>query len=172
MAKRESQEIKYDEIISWTIPEYEKHDRSFRWYVITGIIMAILAGFSLFTPNWLFDTPNYLFLIIILLSGVTMILLNAMAGNIEFVITTEGFIIGDRFYDFDNFKNFCVLYKPRENLKVLYLEFRGIFRPRLTVPLQDVNPLEVRDILLDYLTEDLERTDESNMDFLSRIFKI
>ena len=172
MARNDNQEIQYDELISWDIPEYEKHSRSFRWYIVVGGLMAILAGFSLFTPNWLFDTPNYLFLIIIILSAVAMILLNAMAGNVDFVITTEGIIIGDRFYDFDEFKHFCVLYKPREELKVLYLEFRGILKPRLVIPLQDANPLEVRDILLDYLTEDLERTDESNTDFLSRVFKI
>lgn len=172
MAQRDTQEIQYDELISWTIPEYDKHNRGFRWYLVVGIIMFILAAFSLFTPNWLFDTPNYLFLIIIILSAITMILLNAMAGNIDFVITTEGIIIGDKFYDFDDFKHFCVLYKPRENLKVLYLEHRGMLRPRMVIPMQDANPLEVRDILLDYLTEDLERTDESNTDFLSRIFKI
>lgn len=172
MAQKDAQEIEYDELISWNIPEYERHNRGFRWYLIVGIIMAILAGFSLFTPNWLFDTPNYLFLIIIILSAVTMILLNAMAGDVDFVITTEGIIIGDKFYDFDDFRHFCVLSKPRENLKVLYLEFRGMFKPRLVIPMQDANPLEVRDILLDYLTEDLERTDESNTDFLSRMFKI
>ena len=159
-------------LLSWPISEYEKHQRSWRWYLAAGIIVLILSGLSIFTPNFLFDTPNYLFLIIIILSAVIMIVINALSEEVDFTLTTEGIIIGGRFYDYDRFKDFCVIYKPRENLKVLYLEFSSRLRPRLSVSLQNANPLEVREILLNFLPEDLNRTDESNTDFFSRWFKV
>jgi hypothetical protein len=168
---QQPREADYEEFFSWRIPEYEKHQRSTRWYVVGSLIVLVLASLSIFTPNFLFDSPNYLFLIIVVLASVILILINAMADEVDFIITSEGIIIGDRFYDYDEFKHFCVLFKPRENLKVLYLEFKAPLKPRLKVPLQDANPVAIREILLAYLTEDLDRTDESNVDFLSKLFK-
>ncbi len=162
----------YEEYLSWRIPEYEKHQRGFRWYLIGSIMAAVLAGLSIFTPNFLFDSPNYLFLIIIVLSAAILLLINVMAGEVDFTITSDGIEVGDKFYDYDELKNFCVLFKPREELKSLYFEFKSNFRPRLHIPLGDANPLEVREILLAFLNEDLDRTDESSIDYLSKMFKL
>ena len=161
----------YEEYLSWRIPEYESHQRGFRWYLIGTIIVLLLSGLSIFTPNFLFDAPNYLFLIIIVLSSAILLLINVMAGEVDFAITSEGISVGDRFYDYDEFRNFCVLFKPRENLKVLYLEFKAPLKPRIQIPLNDANPMEVREILQSFLEEDLNRTDESNTDYLSKLLK-
>jgi len=161
----------YEEYMGWRIPEYEKHQRGSRWYLISGALALILAAMSVFTPNFLFDSPNYLFLIIIILSSVILILINNMTEEIDFIITSEGILVGEKFYDYDEFRNFSVLFKPREDLKVLYLEFKAPLKARLQIPLKENDPLIVRENLLSFLDEDLERLDESNVDFLSKLLK-
>jgi len=161
----------YQELLGWRISEYQKHQRDWQWYLVAGLVLAVLAGLSIFTPNFLFPGPNYLFLIIIILTAVILILINAMADEVDFAITNEGLVIGDRFYDYDKFKNFCVLFKPREDLKVLYLEFKAPLKPRLQIPLEAADPVSVREMLLSFLHEDLDRTDESNVDFFSKLLK-
>jgi hypothetical protein len=168
---RQLVEAEYEQYLSWRIPEYEQHKRGVRWYLISGIVVLILAALSVFTPNFLFDSPNFLFLIIIVLSSIILVIINAMPDEVDVVITSEGILIGERFYDYDELANFSVLFKPRENLKVLYLEFKAPLKPRLQIPLGDHNPIEVREILSSFLNEDLERTDESNVDFLSKLLK-
>lgn len=174
MPENEEQSINqsnYEEYFNWRIPEYEQHQRGFWWYCIVSVIVLGLSGLSIFTPNFLFNTPNYLFLIIVILTAAILIVINNMSGEVEVAITSEGLAIGDRFYDYDEFKNFCVLFKPRENLKVLYLEFKGVFKPRLQVPLMEMDPVTIRQALKNFLDEDLNRTDESSIDFLSKILK-
>ena len=91
---------------------------------------------------------------------------------VDVVITTEGIQVDTAFYDYDMIKNFSVIYKPRDQVKALYLEFNNVIRPRLTIPLNEANPVQVRSQLLKFLMENLDRTDEPNTDYLSKKLKI
>lgn len=161
------------ELLSWKIPAYQPHERSSWWYLAFFGIAGILLILSFFTPNFLYDKPNYLFAtIIVLISFVFIYNANKLPPVIDIVITTEGLVIGESYYSYDTFKDFCVIFKPNEGVKTLYLEYKNPVKPRLSVPLIEANPLEVRETLLKYLMEDLDRVDESNTDFLSTRLKI
>ena len=92
--------------------------------------------------------------------------------KVKISITDEGVGVGKKFYDYDDLKDFSIIYKPKYGVKNLYFEFKFWIRPRLTIPLQDMNPLIIRDILLKYLTEDLERTDQPLSEALGKLFKL
>ena len=77
----------------------------------------------------------------------------------------------DKFYDYDAVRYFYILYKPPE-LKNLYFEFKAVTKPRLIVPLENQNPLEIRDILNQYLTENLEKEEEPASEALRKLFKL
>lgn len=154
------------EIISWEVPEYHKHDRSRWWYILFAaiciglIIQAVL-------------TANFLFAVILVIAGFVMIINDARhPAPVLFSITTEGIVIGRKFYDYDQIKHFAIVYKPAENLKRLYFEFKHAAKPRLSVALFDVNPLFLREHLGKYISEDAERTDEPTSEFLGRILKL
>ena len=163
----EAKEEKYEEeTITWQIDEYEKHIRTKRWYII-----AICA--ALFFLIFAFFTANFLFAVIIIIVSLVVILHDGQnPARISIIIGEEGVIVGRKMHDYDEIKNFSIVYKPNQEIKRLYFEFKNIITPRLSIPLEDMNPLPIREFLLKYLPEDLERTDEPLSEGLARILKL
>ena len=154
------------EYFKWQVPEYDKHDRPKVWYILASILAIALLLFSV-------KTGNFLFAIIIIVAALIIILHDGKEPeNVDFVIYSEGLRIGKRFYDYDEIKNFSVIYKTSKNIKNLYFEFNGAIKPRLSIPLKNTNPLQIREALLKYLKEDLERTDEPVSEGLAKLFKL
>lgn len=166
MAEEQEDQSQIIEIISWDIPEYEKHDRSKLWYLLFALIgLGILA--------YAVTTANFLFAIIVIIAGFVLIMNDARhPQNVSIALTTEGIFVGRKFYDYDEIKDFSIVYKPAENVKRLYFEFKSKTRHRLSIQLADVNPLFVRDNLLSYLTENIERTDETASETLAKVLKL
>lgn len=153
-------------IAGWSIPEYDKHKRERNWYIISAVVGLLFLVYSFFSGNFLFAA------IIIIGALVIMIHDGQEPLAINFVITDEGLIVGKNFYNYDVLKDFSIVYKPRENIKNLYFEYRNVLRPRLSIPLKDMNPLLIRENLLKYLPEDLERTDQPLSEALAKMFKL
>lgn len=165
------------EIITWKVPEYEKYERTPRWYfwaIAITLLLLFFASFNIgiFPPSIKFS-PNFLFPIIVILAAIVIITHDGqdpLMVNVSLV--EEGIIVGKKFYDYDEFKDFSVIYKPSQDLKSLYLEFKNPIRPRLSVSLENVNPLQIRENLLKYISENLERTDRPLSEALAKIFKL
>ena len=173
-----SNEKKYLNRISWEIPENIKPERDKRWYIFASIIFFLLIFFSFFTiSSWrlvfLGPNSNFLFALIIVISAAIIVINESKETEmLEFTLTPEGVDVAGRFYYYDQFKNFSVIYKPKEDIKQLYLEFKNAVRPRLSVPLLEMNPIEIRNYLDKYLEEDLERTDPPLSEQLTNILKL
>ena len=99
------------------------------------------------------------------------ILHNKEPLEIEFKITQNGIEINNEKYSFKDLENFWVVYEP-PHVKNLYFKFKASFKPTLIIPLLDKNPIKVREILKEYLLEDLDKESESNVESLARVFKI
>lgn len=154
------------EIMSWEIPEYHKHERGHWWYILYALI-----GVGLVVQALIYG--NFLFALIIVIGSLALILNDARhPKSIPVIITTEGLIVGGSFYDYDSIKHFTVVYKPAEHVKRVYFIFKSAVRHRLSLALADANPLFVREQLMKYLPENLERTDEPLSEFLARLLKL
>lgn len=154
------------EIMGWQVQEYEKHERSAGWYIVAGTVAIALLIYCFFTAN-------FLFAVIIIVTALVVILHDGRHPEmVKFAITDEGIVIGRKFYDYDDVKDFAIIYKPRLEVKRLYFEFKSALKHRLSVPLENINPLVVRENLLKYLKEDLERTDQPLSEGLAKIFKL
>ena len=152
--------------MSWEVPEYPTHARPHWWYIIYAIVVI---GFIIYALS----TNNFLFAIILVVGSLVVILNDARTPrNVLISITTEGIIVGNQFYDYDEIKHFALVYKPGQNLKKLYFQFKALTKHRLSIGLHDINPLFLRENLIKYLPEDLERTDEPLSEVLSRILKL
>ncbi|KKW36854.1 MAG: hypothetical protein UY81_C0011G0009 [Candidatus Giovannonibacteria bacterium GW2011_GWA2_53_7] len=152
-------------LLAWAIPEYEKHDRGMRWYVISSIIGVGLVLFAILTAN-------FLFAIILVMVGIIMFLSSQRDPDwVPFAITPGGFLIGTHFHPFYEFRNFSVLYQPPQ-LKCLYLVSETRVRPTIKIPLEDMDPNAVRNLLLEVLPEDLERVEESLTELILRVYKL
>ena len=154
------------EFAAWRVPEYERHARSKRWYIGASVI----ALFLLFYAFW---TTNFLFAVIIIVSALVIILRDGGEPEmVDVILTTEGAAVGRKFYDYDELKDFSIVYKPNIGVKNLYFEFKNSMKPRLSIPLDDMNPLPIRENLLKYLPEDIERTDQPTSEGLAKLFKL
>ncbi|MDP3244136.1 MAG: hypothetical protein Q8M83_00565 [bacterium] len=155
---------KAEEFISWKVSEYPHYEHGLAWYVGMGIMTLILLLYAVWTQNLLFAFIIIMFAIVFFLHS------GRMPNMLRFSLTEDGVILGEKTHPWKSFNQFSIVYEPPE-VKNLYLEFNGM-RPNLAVSLEDSDPGEVRRILLKFLREDVNKTDEPISDWLGRILKI
>jgi len=160
------EENKNDSLISWSFPEIVLPQRSRAWYIWAMLIGVAILLYSVFTANFLFG------LIVILVAIVLISYHHKDIAEVDFAVTEDGVLVGDKFYVFKDFKHFYIIYEPERNVKNLYFELKSSLRPRLTIPLQDVNPIKVRNILLEYLDEDTSQEVEPLSESIAKRFKL
>ncbi|MDD4995294.1 MAG: hypothetical protein PHW53_02435 [Patescibacteria group bacterium] len=150
--------------ITHEVPEFIKHERSLLWYIVAFLIAGGLVTYAILSGN-------FLFAVIVVLIGVIIVLTSFREPRkLSFEIDPMGVAVGGKRYKFTDFKDFSIIYNPPET-NTLYLEFRMPLRERLSVQLGDMDPNEVREYLMNFLKEDLEREQESLSDILSRLLK-
>jgi len=172
MAQDQSQYLR------WVIPSHRKPERGRTWYIIAGLIVLICCFFSFFTFSawrivFLGLNSNFLFILIIILSLIIMIINDSQPTemlNVE--LGPEGFRLAAHFYSYDEIKNFAVIYKPKQSVKQLYFESKASLRPRISIPLRNMDALTVRNFLVRYLDEDLERDNIPLSEQLTKVLKL
>ena len=142
-----------DIIHHWQVDEYDKHERGTWWYVLIIPLTIALIIYGLFSQNFLFS------LIIILFSIILFLQAHQHPQKIDFAITDLGVVVGNRLYTFSEFSEFFLIYQP-PFVKTLYLETKSAFRPILRIPLNEENPLDIRNTLTEFLDENLEKEEE------------
>lgn len=152
-------------LLGWPVDEFERHERGVLWYVIFLILASTGLFYSLISQNFLFAVIIIMFGVIIGLSSLRE------PQQMDFVVTEVGVGVGHQFFTFKELRNFWMLYD--EDVKNLYFEFRKSMRPHLVVPLYDIDPLPVRDLLLEFLDEDLDEDKEEPLsDFFGRVLRL
>lgn len=149
----------------WTITEYDHHQRNLFWYLFMLTTGLLLVGYALFSGNFLFALIIVLFAIIMFLQS------QQHAPQMPFRIAELGVIINNRFYPYSELQDFYVVYDPPD-VKTLFLETNSSMRPRIRVPLMDVDPNEVRFTLREFLPEDVEKEEEPFSDMIARKWMI
>lgn len=152
-----------ESLYQWTVVEYENHVRGTFWHVLMislGIILVIYA----------LATDNFLFAIIIILSAIILFLQSAVEpARVPVSITDLGVVIGDRFYNYNEFRAFYMIYN--QETQTLFFETKSSLRPDLRIAIGEQDPIEIRDTLQEVLDEDLEK-EEPLSDRAARNWKI
>ena len=155
-----------DDILArWEFDEYPRHERSKRWYIIAALIGAALVIYSLYTNNFIFGV------IVILIALIYFLYDLHEPPKIECVITAPGIQVGHKMFKHRDLHHFWIVYKPGE-VQSLYLRPRVWSVPQLAIPLDEQDPLQIREILLPYVRENLKEDDEPVTDFMARVFKL
>ncbi|MDP2586383.1 MAG: hypothetical protein Q8P32_01250 [Candidatus Komeilibacteria bacterium] len=163
--EQEEQPSKQDLLMSWQFPEYLKPERGKVWYFWFFTIVVLLLVYSMVTINFLFA------IIVIMGTIITLMRSKYHPNAVDFAITKDGLMVEGKFYAYDLIKDFYIIYKPKE-IKNLYFEFKSLVRPRIIIPLEDQNPLAVRDLLKQYLDENLEKEEEPASEAFRKLFKL
>jgi len=164
--------------LKWQVPEYHTPERGKYWYIVAFSFIAISLFFCFFSFNswhliFLGASSNFLFALILIMAAIITLFNESRPPMIVDVeLGPEGIKIGSKFYDYDEIKHFSVLYKPKQSVKSMYLEFKNSIRPRLAIPLRRMDALNVRNYLVRYLDEDLDRTDPPLSEQLTKMLKL
>lgn len=152
-------------LLSWTFPEFTPHQRGRGWYIGFFLTVAAITAIA-------FWAKNYTFIAVIILASFVLILrFRKQPIDIRIDITEKGVVVGGRSYEWSELKEFWIVYKPPQ-VKQLYLNFKRPIRPEMNIGLVNQNPLKVREILREYILENIEREEEPASEILSRYFKV
>ena len=162
--KNNSTEEHGEIFFSWKFFEFFQHQREKNWYIWFGLIVALLLLYSILTANLLFG-------LITIISALIILMFQRSTNEVEFQITEDGILVNKKFYDYKIIKNFYIIYEPPE-VKILYFELKGFFSPRIPVSLENQDPVKIREVLQQYLEEDLDRDNEPISDQTSRMLKL
>ena len=148
-------------IFSWQCHEYVKYKKNIWWYVISLAVLTIMVGWSIYTLNYLFAVFLVLFYLVVVMYEFREPQL------VDCVITPDGLKHGQNFFFYKDIDNFFIIYQD-QGLKNLYLDFKNPLRGRLVIDLAGLDAVSIREFLLQFLSEDLEREAEplrSNVDY-------
>lgn len=152
-----------DVVLHWRAPEFETFERDRKWYLIVTIILLAIIAYAIFT-NGLIMAITF-----ILIGVVGYIYIGKKPRVLDFMITKDGIIAGREIYEFDNLNSFWIFYEP-EGTKVVSLHTNSYLLPYVHIPIDDQDPVKIREILLAHLSE--EKHEPGMTETLDRLLRL
>lgn len=149
----------------WSVKEYERHERGKNWYVMMGLLGAVMVAYGVVSGNYLFALITVLFGIILFMQDMVEPM------EVYFALTNTGIVVGKNYYRYSELNNFWIIYNPPFT-KNLYFSQDSLLRHRIQVPLYDFDPRPIRDYLNQFLEEDLDQEEEPLSDRMGRLMKM
>ncbi len=149
----------------WETRLFPTYARGPRWYFVITIITILLVSYAVLTSNLLFAFLILLCAIIIVLAG------NEEAPVVLAQIGDVGVVWDGKLYLYRDIENFTIVYDPPFT-NVVYFETKSLTQPRLRISLEDQDPVEIRNHLQAYLTENTDLQTEAGSDILGRLLRI
>ncbi|MEF3692040.1 MAG: hypothetical protein V3574_03230 [Candidatus Moraniibacteriota bacterium] len=136
----------YGTLMHWQGPEYEHYPREKTWYAVAVVILSTIIIYALVK-----DSP--IMAITFLLIGIVgYIQLERFPRVLDFRVTTDGVMAGNELYEFENIKSFWIFYEP-PHTKILSLHTDAMLTPFIHIPVHQIDPVKLRQILLEYVPE-------------------
>jgi hypothetical protein len=151
--------------IHWEVDDSKRYRRGRTWYVVMTLIGLGLLMYAVISANFLFALLILMFALVIYLTSMKG------AENIHVSVTIDGIQVENEFIPYREIKRYWFVYDPPE-VKNLYLDFKSVTKPLMSLPIMDQNPNQIRDLIGQYLPEDFSEDEEPFMDFLGRILKL
>ena len=146
-------------LLSWEAFDFERDPQARQFLIYIGAALAIGGLAAIFFGNFLFAA-------LLLISGG---LIAAQAYRepklMHFAVTSRGVKIARRLYEYDDLKSFWLSYDP-PLFKELVVTSKKTLMPLVRVPLGNLDPLPLREILLRFLPE--VKYEESVIDIISK----
>lgn len=157
-AEKKTALSRFTSILRWQAPEYEKSKNPREQVIMGGIISVGFFAGALYIENYLLS------LIVFLTYAIFCIYTYRDPKLVEFVITEKGVKANDRIYYFEELKSFCIFFEPPFQ-RTLSLESRRVLMPYIRMPIENVDPIELKNALMMHLPEKYHK--ESLIDMIS-----
>jgi len=152
-------------ILEWEVDEFMRHERSRAWYILAALAGAAFIVYAVVTANFLFAV------IILMIGVITLLTTFKEPERVSIAITTTGILVENTYYDYDAVRNFSIVYQPPD-VALLYVDFHSRWHPMLSIPLEQMDPNDVREALRLFCAEDLSRVEERLTDVARRMYKL
>lgn len=145
----------------WEALEYEHVERSSDWFWAVGIISSSITIISVILGN-------IVFAFVILVSVFSLIVsVKRHPKLVKFEISKSGILIDEDNKPYGTLRSFWVDNNLRtDEVSKLYIKPRGAVSHLIIIPIEEINPEDVREFLLHCLLEE-----ELNEPFVQEIFK-
>lgn len=151
-------------IISWTAPEYIRHERGPLWKAIAFLSLIAAAILGYIYNAWTFS------LAIVVFAVVYYLIQLEHPRNVEVIVSDIGVKVGNRKYPFTRIKAFWIVYEP-PYVQTLNIRVDKDLACDITILMNYNDPALLREFLLSKIPE-MEGQGESLSDALLRLFKI
>lgn len=138
-------------LLSWDTLEFELDMSKSVSLAVLGIGLILSGIITFFAWNYLFG------FFLVVAGGLTLSHAFRVPRTVHCAVTSMGVRMGDRVYEFESLKSFWVDYSPPHARELMIVSKRALM-PHLKIPLGDVDPLELREILLRFLQEEQHET--------------
>ncbi len=133
------------ETINWQTPEYHYKEKGADWYWALGVITISIATAS-------FMLNNILFAIFIAIGGFTLALYGRRRPSvIQVEIQHRGIAVDKTLYPFSSLASFWV--DDQRDPKLVLIS-KKVLSPYIVIPLGDMDPELIRDVLLEVVQEE------------------
>ena len=140
------EEFSKDTIMHWNAPEFEMLEQNKKRLAYAALILLIIIGYTSFTNN------PIMAIVFVLIGIVAYMNLQKAPRDLDFRIIPEGVIAGKEIYEFENMHSFWIFYDPQYK-KIISLHTKSYLAPFVHIPIDDQDPVAIRQVLLKYIPE-------------------
>ncbi len=132
-------------LISWNAPEHFYVEKSPDWYWAVGIITLAISAVTIIFGNIITG-------IFVLVAAVALVIHASQPPRIVYhEINDRGLIVHDKFYPFLTLESFWI---PHDELPPkIILKSRKLLMPYIVLFIDELDPEDVREIMLRYIAE-------------------
>lgn len=136
-------------LISWNAPEHLYTEKRPDWYWSVGIITLALAAVA-------FIFGNVITGIFVIVAAVALVLhASRPPRSVAYEINDRGLVAGDVLYPFLTLESFWIPHD--EHPPKIILKSRKLLMPYIIIYIDEVDPEEIRQIMLTYIAETMHR---------------
>ena len=148
-------------LFEWRAPEHEHYPKNPLWYAALAAGTTVVVGIMLF-----FFTNIIGAIAVALIGGLMYYQAQQQPRMIRYRIMLDGIALNNLLYHWEDLAAFNVLYEPSETKTVIFRSVRR-FAPYLHMEIGDADPVSIREILMEFVTED-QNIEEPIADIIAR----
>lgn len=148
-------------ILEWHAEEHEHRPKSPVWFAVLAAGITVAVGLQLIIY------ANFTgALTIAFVGSLVYYIAQHKSDTMRYRIMVDGIALNNVLYHYRDLENFNVIYEPGEVKTVMFRSKRRL-SPYIHMEIGEANPVEMRDILLEFLPEDQD-LEEPLVDILAR----
>ena len=132
-------------LISWSAPEHYYVEKKPDWYWAVGVITLAIAAVAFIFGNTITG-------IVVIVAAVALVLHASRPPRIvTYSITDRGIVANDVLYPFLSLESFWIPHDDQP--PKLIIKSRKTFMPFIVIYIDEIDPEQVRDVMLTYIAE-------------------